>query len=60
MSNILKNWRTSLAGVLSIGSGLAMIGNALINNHQVDWQGAGSLIVIGIGLIKAADAATTK
>jgi len=56
MSKIFINWRTSLAGVLAIGSGLSMIASAIINNHTIPWQDAGAQIVIGVGLIKAADA----
>jgi len=61
MTNILKNWRTSLAGILSIGAGLSMVGHALLASPPVaiPWNQAGAAIVAGVGLLKAADAANS-
>ncbi len=55
----MKNWKTTLIGVLAIISTLAGAATAILNGHHIDGAFLTSTltgIMTGVGLIKAADA----
>ncbi len=51
-----KNWKTSLAGGLTILGVLAHAGLGLLHGAPVDWTQVIAGITVGLGLFHAADA----
>jgi hypothetical protein len=58
MGDLLKNWKTSSAGVAAICSALADIAHSLSAGTPVNWNVDIPAIFGGIGLIAAKDSTT--
>jgi uncharacterized membrane protein (DUF441 family) len=53
----MKDWKTTLAGVLTIVGTLTAAGLAYLNKQPINTAATLAGIMTGIGLIKAADSA---
>ena len=51
----MKDWKTTIAGVLTIIGTLTTAGIALVNKQPLNLPGTIAGITAGVGLIKAAD-----
>ena len=51
----MKDWKTTIAGVLTIVGTLTTAGIALVNKQPLNLPGTIAGITAGVGLIKAAD-----
>lgn len=56
---LLKNWKTTITGVLAIIAAVTGAATALMNNHPVDWPSVIGAVTAGIGLITAKDSNVT-
>lgn len=56
----MRNWKTTIAGVLSIIAACAGAGASYLSGGSPDWASVGAAVLAGIGLIKAADATPPK
>ena len=52
----MKNWRTTLLGILSIVAAVANAGVGWLNGQPIDFTALVAAILAGWGLIAAADA----
>jgi hypothetical protein len=51
----MKDWKTTVAGILTIVGALATAGLAYLHNQPVNTGATFTAITVGVGLIKAAD-----
>lgn len=51
----MKNWKTTVSGIIAIVIALAGAAQALISGGAVDWTAVISAIIAGVGLISAKD-----
>lgn len=62
MSNLLSNWKTTSAGILSIAASIVHLVFSIKNGHNDEsvWMTAITGILIGVGLLAAGDASKSK
>lgn len=59
LKKITTNWKTSSAGIASIGTGVGDIVHSLSAKTPVNWQVDIGAIIVGIGLLTAKDSNVT-
>ena len=55
----MKNWKTTVTGILTIVTAAISITQALINGNQPDWTATIAAVTAGLGLIFAKDSNVT-
>jgi uncharacterized membrane protein (DUF441 family) len=56
----MKDWKTTLAGVLTIVATLAGAGLSYLHGQPINFTATTAGLSMGVGLIKAADSAPSK
>lgn len=51
----MKDWKTTLAGVLTIVGAITSAGLAYLNKQPINTTATFTALTVGVGLIKAAD-----
>jgi hypothetical protein len=55
----MKNWKTTLTGVIAIVTAVLGAVSNIVNGHPQDWTVTISAVIAGVGLITAKDSNVT-